>query len=98
MQDEVLELVRGAIDELNEELQYDTLRNPTADTRVFGGDDGIDSLTLVTLIVQLEQAVSQKFGKHVTLADEKAMSARNSPFRTVGALATLISTQLGHAQ
>jgi acyl carrier protein len=93
--DKVFALVKGAIEELNEELEYDSLRDVTAGTPVYGGDDGIDSFSLVTLIVGLEQQVEQAFGKTVPLADEKAMSMRNSPYRTAGTLIELILTRLG---
>jgi len=92
--EKVLALVTGEVAALNEELGYDTLENPTADTAVFSGDDAIDSLSLVTLIVALERAVSEQFGQTVSLADEKAMSQKNSPYATVGSLAALIAGRL----
>ncbi len=95
MREKAFELVRAAIEELNEELDYESLRNVTDETPVFGGPDSIDSLSLVTLVVDLEKEVQQAFGKQITLADEKAMSMRNSPYRTAGALADLIVSRLG---
>lgn len=97
MREKVLELVKNAVRELNEELEYDSLRDPSEDTSVFGGDDGIDSLSLVSLIVGLEREIGAVFGKPVMLADEKAMSMRNSPYRTVGSLADLVVGKLEQA-
>ena len=94
MREKALELVRAAIEELNEELDYESLRNVTDETPVFGGPDSIDSLSLVTLVVDLEKEVQQAFGKQITLADEKAMSMRNSPYRTAGALVDFIVSRL----
>ena len=49
----------------------------------------------MNLIVAVEQAVEDELGVRVTLADEKAMSQRSSPFRTVGTLAAYVWRQLG---
>lgn len=47
----------------------------------------IDSLGVVSLIVEIEQLLETKHDVSVTLANDRAMSERNSPFRTVGVLA-----------
>jgi acyl carrier protein len=56
-------------------------------TVLVGADAVLDSLGVVQLIVEVEQRVESAHGVSVTLANDKAMSARNSPFRTVGVLA-----------
>lgn len=56
------------------------------DTVLVGTDPVLDSLGVVQLIVEVEQRVEQAHGISITLANDKAMSARNSPFRTVGVL------------
>jgi acyl carrier protein len=93
-----LQLVRKALEHLNEELQYDSLNVITEQTVIFGGEDSIDSLSLVTLVVGLEADVAQEFGKEVLLSDEKAMSLRNSPYRTAGTLADFIAARLKDAK
>lgn len=57
------------------------------ETVLVGTDAVLDSLGVVQLIVEVEQRVESVHGVSVTLANDKAMSARNSPFRTVGVLA-----------
>jgi acyl carrier protein len=58
------------------------------DQTVLLGDDGLlDSLGLVTLLVDVEQAIAEETGIEITLGDDRAVSARSSPFRTVGTLA-----------
>ena len=59
----------------------------TEDTVLVGADAVLDSLGVVQLIVEVEQRVESAHNISVTLANDKAMSARNSPFRTVGVLA-----------
>jgi acyl carrier protein len=56
------------------------------DTVLVGNDPALDSLGVVQLIVEVEQRVEQGHNISVTLANDKAMSARNSPFRTIGVL------------
>ena len=58
-------------------------------TRLVGGSV-IDSLGLVDLILEVETRLRKEHGVTVTLADERAMSQRHSPFRTVGTLADYI--------
>jgi len=58
----------------------------TEDTVLVGTDPVLDSLGVVSLIVEIEQRVESEHGASVTLANDKAMSQRNSPFRTVGVL------------
>jgi acyl carrier protein len=58
----------------------------TEDTVLVGTDAVLDSIGVVQLIVEVEQRVEQRHGVSITLANDKAMSARNSPFRTVGVL------------
>ena len=57
------------------------------ETVLVGNEAVIDSLGVVSLIVEVEQRLEGEHGISVTLANDKAMSARNSPFRTVGVLA-----------
>jgi acyl carrier protein len=94
MRAEVFKVVQKAVENLNEELDYDSLRKVTDDTPIFGGESGIDSLSLVTLIVGLEHEIEATFGKKVALADEKAMSMAHSPYRSVGALVDYIVHRL----
>lgn len=89
-----LELVSGVLAELAEDLGYSHLACAGPDTPLFGGPDGIDSLTLVHVIVGVERAVEATYRRRVVLADDRAMSRRSSPFRTVGTLAALLEERL----
>ena len=95
MKENIFEIISEAITELNEELEYEELENVTADTAIFGGESGIDSLSLVSLVVEVEGQVNDEFDANVTLADEKAMSSRNSPYRNVSAFTDFIIEKLG---
>lgn len=64
----------------------------TDDTVLVGNDAVIDSLGVVSLIVEIEQRLEMDHDTSITLASDRAMSQRNSPFRTVGVLADYILT------
>ncbi|MFX0197624.1 MAG: hypothetical protein ACFFCW_16000 [Candidatus Hodarchaeota archaeon] len=60
-------------------------------TRLIGRKAVLNSLGLVSLIVDIEQRLSDDYEISVTIADERAMSQEKSPFRTIGTLAEYIS-------
>ena len=66
-------------------------------TRLFGGNGQLDSLGLVSLVVNIEEDIEQELGIILVLADEKALSRRTSPFSRIGNLIDyideLVSTQ-----
>lgn len=64
-------------------------------TSLIGKQAVLDSLALVTLIVDLEQRIEEEHDLVLTLADDRAMSQKHSPFRTVGALTAYIEELLG---
>lgn len=89
-----LDLVTSVLAELGEDLGYEHLCTSGPETPLFGGADGVDSLTLVHVVTGVERAAERAFGRRVILADERAMSRRSSPFRTVGTLAALLEERL----
>ncbi len=86
----IIDIVIQQAKELNEELANKIPLEQGADAPLFGKDGVLDSIALVTLIVAVEQAVEDEFDTALTIADEKAMSQKISPFRTVGSLAEYI--------
>ncbi len=88
--EEILRIVYRAIDELNPQIPPERRLEKSPETALFGTGGRFDSLGLVNLIVAIEQATEDEIGRSVVLADEKAMSQRSSPFRTVGALAAYV--------
>lgn len=89
-----MEIINTAVSDLNEELQYETLNTINRDTPIFNGEYAIDSLSLVRLVSMLESGIADEFGQKVTLADEKVMSQRHSPFKTAGTIADFITEKL----
>lgn len=85
----VIEEIKALIDN-NENLNETTV--------LLGAEGILDSMGLVSLIVAVEQDVEDKFGKEITIADAKAMSQKNSPFKTVGSLANYIENLLNEEE
>src|SRR5690349_3479864 len=94
MEVRTVEVVKSAVREMSDELGYESLRDASENTVLFGGEEGIDSLSLVRIVAEVERAAEETFAKRVVLADEQAMSRRKSPFRTVGSLAELLEERL----
>lgn len=84
------QIILNALTNLADELESEDLRNPNKDTKIYGIDGNLDSLALVSLIADLESELSEKLNINIVLADEKAMSMRNSPFRDVATLTQYI--------
>jgi acyl carrier protein len=60
------------------------------DTILFGDKSCIDSLSLVSVIVDLEVLLSDEFGIDMTLTDDRAMTREISPFDNVANLVDYI--------
>ncbi len=82
-----VEIIYAALKEVLEQAGVSPLPTLTEETVIVGKDAVLDSLGVVSLIVEVEQGLEQKHDVSLTLASDKAMSAKNSPFRTVGVLA-----------
>jgi hypothetical protein len=63
-------------------------------TRLIGTNSALDSLGLVSFLVNLEEKIETKTGKTVSLTSEDAMSQKNSPFRNLETLAQYIEKVL----
>jgi acyl carrier protein len=98
MKEKIEELILHSIKELNEELENESLNNPTTQTKLYGANGALDSLALVSLITDLEDIISDEFDKDIVLADEKAMSQRTSPFRSVKTLTKYTQTLIDEAK
>jgi acyl carrier protein len=92
--DTIVALIISSLRDLYEQNGIDADGDLSEDTCLIGHRAALDSLGLVTLIVDLEQKIEETFDIALTLANERAMSQKHSPFLTVGSLATYICTLL----
>jgi D-alanine--poly(phosphoribitol) ligase subunit 2 len=87
MSEDLTALIVGVLVEQGAGWEIETSTELGKETPLFGRDGVLDSLGLVALVVAVEQAIEDHYGVTVSLADERALSERRSPFRTIGALA-----------
>lgn len=88
--DKIKNLLKEAIDELNEQLDEDDKVLFNDETRFIGSKACIDSITFVTLISIIEDLITDTFNKNIQLVNEKAFSAKNSPFYSIETLTKYI--------
>ena len=86
MNKKLVALVINIANELNEQLENKIPVELGINAPLYGCEGSVDSLGLVSLIVDVEQGIEDEFGISLVLADEKAMSQKRSPFRTIGTL------------
>ena len=89
----VINSLNEIISEMDEKDQQQ-IKNLDKSTRIIGRKAVLDSLGLVSVIVDIEQKLSDVYAIDVTIADERAMSQEKSPFRTVGSLVEYVSLLL----
>ena len=89
------DIITPCIDELNGHL--DEPINAVADTTLWGVSSPLSSIDFVSLIVSIEDKVQDQYGVTITLASESALSRKQSPFRTVSALAAYVEELLHQA-
>jgi acyl carrier protein len=90
---EIERVVLDAVRNLNLARPADSQMAVSADAPLFGPDSPLDSLGLVSLLIDIEEALSDR-GFDVTLGDAKAMSRSASPFRSVPVLVDYIQNSL----
>ena len=82
----ILRTLQDLIDTFPEAERF----TPNNDTILFGQGSTIDSLTLVSFIVDLEALLSEEFSQIISLTDDRAMTREKSPFNSVNDLAEYI--------
>jgi len=90
VRDRALKVIFSAFDLLNSDKDSSGKLVKSEETTLFGHGAGLDSFELVGLILSIEGKIAEEFGVIVTLADEKAMSQKSSPFRNVATMANYV--------
>ena len=92
--DEVKEAVFAALEAFNDSQEDSKKVEIDEATPLMGGQAVLESIGLVSLIMEIEQQVQEKLQRNVSLTSEKAMAARVSPFRRVRTLIDFIAEEL----
>jgi hypothetical protein len=85
------EIVLTAISNLNLARRPEDQLQVSPSAPVFGSGSPLDSMGLVSLIIDIEELLFEK-GYPVTLSDERAVSQKRSPFKDVPAMVAYINT------
>ncbi|MGP8216870.1 MAG: hypothetical protein ACLQQ4_14990 [Bacteroidia bacterium] len=91
---QIIDLVIRSVKEIGTEEKNRHLINAKPGTELFGKKGNLDSLTLLKLIVNIEDKISTETGKNILIADEQTMSYESSPFHTVDTLVKHIEQRL----
>lgn len=89
--DAIREVVLKAMRNANEARDAASQLAIASDAPIFGPDSSLDSLGLVGLLLDIEEGL-QEIGCDVVLSDERAVSQKRSPFRSVQSLVSYVST------
>jgi acyl carrier protein len=99
-EEQLVSLVTCAVKDACSDREIAVPEGLGAETKLFGAGGCLDSLSLVSLLIDIEQRLEQDHGVIVTIADDRAMSQKHSPFRTVRTLTQyvrlLLEPQDGH--
>ena len=90
MKDKVIKTILETINEYNDGLSKNEQISSDFGSSIYGGSSNLDSMGLVSFIVGLEQSIEDKFDQSISLADEKAMSQKSSPYQNINSLADYI--------
>ena len=94
-EEKVLEIILRALQSLNDELPAKEKFKAGPTTSLFGSNATLDSLALVSVIVDVEGDVSTALGRSISLTDDRAMSQEVSPFDNVQTLLNYIMILVG---
>lgn len=94
MRERVLAMIFSTLDELEDPADGRPKTAWSEEHALIGRGGHLDSLGLINLVAGLEQRIEETLGVSVVLADERAMSQDESPFRTVKSLADYVERVL----
>jgi acyl carrier protein len=84
--EKVEKLIFDILHTMNEEMPDDRQIVISSDSVLFGENPQIDSLSLVSLVVDLETTLNSDYNLDISLTDDRAMTRTVSPFQTVKTL------------
>jgi len=84
---EIRDLILECLSNINSELDPSEKFEITDNMSLLGSDSALDSLLLVTLVMDIEAEFADTHQLDLTLVSDEAMSRARSPFRTVETLA-----------
>jgi len=95
---QVLDIIFRALRALNEELGNSNQVPVAIDTPLFGGTAALDSLSLVSVIIDVEGGIYTDLNRNISLTDDRAMNEPVSPFTDVRSLLNYTMILLSEAE
>ena len=87
---EIKEIVLNQVEQLNDTFPEVQKIIVNENTVLFGNESSIDSLSLVSIIVDLEMLFSTEYTQDISLTDDRAMARAQSPFTNITTLVDYI--------
>jgi acyl carrier protein len=91
--DQIQTIVLDALEMANQAREDNKQLIVSPDAPLFGNGGQLDSMGLVALIIDIEEALNEA-GCNITLTSERAMSETRSPFKDVPSLVAYIEDRL----
>lgn len=87
----IVQAIYRAVDELNKQLPKGVQVGKSPDSPLYGRSSKLESIDLVSLMIEVEEKIKEEFGTPITIADERAMSQEDSPFLSISSLTDYIA-------
>jgi acyl carrier protein len=95
---EIIAIVINQVEQINETFPDAQKITVNENTVLFGNGSSIDSLSLVSVIVDLEMLFSDEHGFDISLTDDRAMTREISPFDSITSLVDYIFEVINEKQ
>jgi len=89
-----LEIIFSAIKEVNKQQPPEYQLNLDKNEFLISDKSSLDSLGLITLLINIEEKISKKFKINLNLLDEELISEKNTPFETLASLAAWLKNNV----
>lgn len=90
MENEIQNIIKDAVEELNEQLETEKKIEFNPEIRLIGKQSSIESMDFVTLVTIIEELISDRLNKDIRIVSDKAFSRERSPFHSIGTLTDFV--------
>lgn len=90
MENEIQNIIKDAVEELNEQLETEKKIEFNPEVRLIGKQSSIESMDFVTLVTIIEELISDRLNKDIRIVSDKAFSCERSPFHSIGTLTDFV--------
>ena len=84
MSDSIEKIIFDTIDQINDDLGVNIIK--ASDSDLVGGESPLDSLGVITLLMELENNIEDSFGIELTLVNDDVLSNEKNPLSNVNTL------------